>query len=260
MNNDFIITGIKRVILVGKEEYDEDRSVFSPRVKSNELIFNLSGDVTVFFGEDVFETKPGSIRFLPKGETSKYEVIRKVRGECIDVFFDTDRPVSEKAFVVSVLYNEKISMLFKKIFSVWTAKDEGYYYECISLLYKIFSELQKNNTVSKRHRDKIEVGVSELKNRFSDPSLSVSELAALCNIGESYFKRLFKERYGVSPKRYMVQLRINHACELLRTERYSVTQISEICGFSDVYFFSRQFKEYMGVSPTVFVKKYRSSK
>ena len=260
MEFDFVITGIKRVILVGKEEYDEDRSIFSNHVSRNELIFNLSGVTTIFFGQDIFETLPGSIRFLPKGETERYEVIRKERGECIDVFFDTDRPVSKKAFVTPVLYNEKIGMLFKKIFSVWTAKDEGYYYECISLLYKIFSELQKCNTVPRRHRDKIEAGVAVLQERFSDPYLTVSELAEACGVSESYFKRLFKEQFGVPPKKYVVQLRINHACELLRTERYSVTQIATICGFSDIYFFSRQFKEYMGVSPTVFVKKYRSSR
>ena len=260
MEFDFIITGIKRVILVGKEEYDEDRSVFSNNVNSNELIYNLSGEITVFFGDDVLETTPGSIRFLPKGRTEKYEVIRKSRGDCIDVFFDTDRPVSEKAFATPSLSNEMIGGLFKKIFATWTAKDDGYYYECISLLYKIFSELQKNNISPKRHRDRIEPGVLELQSRFSDPSLSVGELAERCNMGESYFKRLFKERYGVSPKRYMVQLRINHACELLKTERYSVTHIAAMCGFSDVYFFSRQFKEYMGVSPTVFVKNYKSSK
>ena len=88
----------------------------------------------------------------------------------------------------------------------------------------------------------------------------IKEFSEACGVSESYFKRLFKEQFGVPPKKYVVQLRINHACELLRTERYSVTQIATICGFSDIYFFSRQFKEYMGVSPTVFVKKYRSSR
>ena len=79
-------------------------------------------------------------------------------------------------------------------------------------------------------------------------------------MGESYFQKLFKEIYGISPKKYIIQLKINHACDLLRLERYTVTQIAELCNFSDVYFFSRQFKEYMGITPTQFIKKYRSSK
>ena len=99
-----------------------------------------------------------------------------------------------------------------------------------------------------------------IHNDFLKSELSLSTLAAASNMGESYFQKLFKEKYGVSPKRYIIQLKINHACDLLRLERYSVTQIAELCNFSDVYFFSRQFKEYMGITPTQFVKKYRSSK
>jgi len=53
---------------------------------------------------------------------------------------------------------------------------------------------------------------------------------------------------------------LHYACELLRLERYSVAQVAELCNFSDIYFFSRQFKEYMGITPTQFVRKYRSSK
>ena len=112
MEFDFVITGIKRVILVGKEEYDEDRSIFSNHVSRNELIFNLSGVTTIFFGQDIFETLPGSIRFLPKGETERYEVIRKERGECIDVFFDTDMPISDEAFVLRPKQIEKFKILF----------------------------------------------------------------------------------------------------------------------------------------------------
>ena len=48
--------------------------------------------------------------------------------------------------------------------------------------------------------------------------------------------------------------------DFLQLGEYSVTYTAELCGFSDVYFVSRQFKEYMGITPTAFVKKYISSK
>ena len=99
-----------------------------------------------------------------------------------------------------------------------------------------------------------------IHSEFLTRNFSLNELAAMCGMGESYFQKLFKEIYGISPKKYIIQLKINHACDLLRLERYTVKQIAELCNFSDIYFFSRQFKEYMGITPTQFIKKYQSSK
>ena len=120
--------------------------------------------------------------------------------------------------------------------------------------------LQKDTAKPNRHKLKIAPAMDTIHSDFLKREFSLSELASICKMGESYFQKLFKEIYGISPKKYIIQLKINHACDLLRLERYTVTQIAELCNFSDVYFFSRQFKEYMGITPTQFIKKYRSSK
>ena len=146
------------------------------------------------------------------------------------------------------------------MFSVWVSKKEGYYFESVSLLYRIFAEMQKDTSVPKSHKSKIAPAMEIIHSEFLTRDFSIGELAAMCGMGECYFQKLFKKIYGVSPKRYVIQLKINHACDLLRLERYTVTQIAELCNFSDIYFFSRQFKEYMGITPTEFIKKYRSSK
>ncbi len=259
MEKDFIITEIIRVIMVGKEKHPNKISSFSADLKSNELIFQFSGDLIVKFGGCSFRTKDGSVRFLPEGNFNIYEVEKNESAECIDVFFKTDKPLSDKAFVISATKSEQIGSLFKKLFTTWISHSEGYYFECISILYRIFAELQKSTYVPESRFSKIKPAIDVIKQDFLYRDFSLGELASLCQISESYLKRIFKEKYGMPPKRYIIQLRINHACELLRLERYSVTQISEMCGFSDVYFFSRQFKEYMGITPTQFIKKYRTS-
>ena len=120
--------------------------------------------------------------------------------------------------------------------------------------------MQKGGSASKSRASKILPALDMIHSGFLNKTFSLSELSKACNIGESYFQKLFKEKHGVSPKKYIIQLKINHACDLLRLERYTVTQIAELCNFSDVYFFSRLFKEYVGISPSAFVKKYVSSK
>lgn len=260
MEEKFVITEIDRVIMVGKEEYTEQISSFNSDLKCNELIFHFSGHDKVYFDDLMLETKENTVRFLPKGRAKKYEVVRFEPGECIDVCFQADRQISPQAFVICDDQNKKLATLFKKLFATWVGKNDGYYFESLSLLYKIFAEMQSKKYVSGEHLSKIMPAVNEIHDSFLQKALSVEALAEMCGIGESYFQRLFKEKFGVPTKKYIIQLKINHACELLRLERYSVKQISELCNFSDVYFFSRQFKEYMGITPTQFIKKYRSSK
>ena len=260
MEDKFIITDILRVAMVEKGEYPEKKTSFGHRLEGNELIFHFSGHSTVYFDDLILETKPGTIRFLPEGKTKRYDVDRHEAGDCIFVSFHADRVLSHEAFVLDVGHNEKIGTLFKKLFSTWVGKNEGYFFQSLSLLYSIFAQLQNDYYVPKAHYTKIKPALSYIHEHFLREEITVDTLASMCDMKVSYFHRLFKEKYGVSPKKYIIGLKINHACELLRLERYTVTQIADLCNFSDIYFFSRQFKEYMGITPTQFINKYRSSK
>ena len=260
MNNKFAITDIKRVILVGKDEYKETVTTFKHNLCSNELIFKLSGESTVFFNGKQLDVKKDTIRFLPQGEIHEYIVKRKEHGECIDVCFDTDVPVANEAFVLKLNQNEKIKSLFKKIFSVWVAKGDGYYFECVSIIYKIFAELQKKNYIPESQFNSIKPAIDYIEKHFLDKKITAEELTLCCTISYPYIKKLFIKKFGVPPIKYSIQLKINYACDLLKSEVYTISQISEICGYNDIYFFSRQFKEYMGLSPTDFINKYKSSK
>lgn len=260
MNENFIITKINRVILVGKDEYKGTKTSFSHELKSNELIFHFSGESTVHFNGKKMEINENAIRFLPKGENTEYIVERREPGECIDVFFDTDCPISKEAFVMKCTKSEAVGNLFKKMFLTWVGKREGYSFECISLLYKIFAELQKQNYIPEKQYRTIKPAIEYIEAHFLDNKVSMQDLADCCSVSYSYLKRLFLKKFGMPPTKYIINLKINYACDLLQSGLYNITQIAEICGYSDLYFFSRQFKEYTGISPSSYVEKYKSSR
>lgn len=261
MNYDFSVTNIHRVIMVDREEYNEDVTVFGPgRVRHNELIYHISGVAKVFFNGKELLTKPGTIRFLPAGELREYRVERSEYGDCIDVFFDTDKPIANEAFVLDMSKRESIEPLFKKLFCSFVAKGEGYIFECKSLLYRILCELERTSYIPERRFNLIKPALEMIRSDFLSRDIRIGELAEVSGISETYLKKIFRERFGVPPKKYIIQLRINHAADLLRFESFSVTQVATLSGFSDVSFFTRQFKAYMGIAPSSFVKKYRSSK
>ncbi|MBQ9744723.1 MAG: helix-turn-helix transcriptional regulator [Clostridia bacterium] len=257
MNKNFIITSIEQVILVGKEKYKEKNLHFSNSIPFNEIIFHFSGSSIVYFGEQSLKVKENTVRFLPKGKVSRYDVHREIPGECIDVFFSTDKPVSENAFVWESDKKEQIGALFRKLFICWTSKSDGYYMKCMSYLYRIIAEIQSIEYVSIEQYNKITPAIDEINREFLNKSLSSSYLAEICGISETYLKKLFNKKFGIPPKKYIIQKKIDYACELLLLRRYTVTEIAEMCNFGDVYYFSRQFKEYMGVSPLEYIKRVR---
>ena len=260
MNQNFIITGINRVVLIGKNEYPKGKIRFNGHLFNNELIYHFSGKSTVHFNGKLLDVGENTIRFLPKGENKEYVVEKEELGECIDVCFDTNVPLSNEAFTTKIRENTTIGNLFKKIFAVWVSKSEGYYFECISLLYKIFAELQKKNYIPQNQYNLIKPAIEYVEENFLANKISVPFLADRCGISEAYLKKLFIKKFGMSPIKYIIRLKINHACDLLRSKQYSITQVSELCGYENVYYFSRQFKEYVGTSPSVFVERYKSTK
>ena len=261
MNNKFSIIDINRIILVGKDEYKEKVTSFSKNSNcKNELIYHLSGKSIVVFNGKQLETTEDTIRFLPAGEINEYTVDRIERGECIDIVFDTNMPITDEAFVLKLKQSEKIKSLFKKIFAVWVAKEDGYYFECVSLIYKIFAELQKKNYIPENQFVSIKPAIDYIESHFLEKKITSEELTACCKISYPYIKKLFIKKFGIPPIKYSIQLKINYSCDLLKSELYTISQIAEICGYNDIYFFSRQFKEYMGLSPTDFINKYKSSK
>ena len=85
-------------------------------------------------------------------------------------------------------------------------------------------------------------------------------LAERSGINPSYLKKLFIKKFGMPPSKYIINLKINYACDLLQSGLYRISQVAELCGYADLYFFSRQFKDYMGISPSAFIENYKSSK
>lgn len=260
MNSHFIIAKIHRAILVDKNEYSEKVTTFNPNLRTNELIFHFSGKSVVHFNGLKLECEPGVVRFLPKGENKEYVVEREERGECIVIYFETDVPVANEAFVCKPPNATAIANLFRKLFSVWVSKGDGYYFECMGLLYKILAELQKQVYIPQSQYDAIKPALQYIHEHFLATGISVPHLAVLCGISESYLKKLFIKKFGLPPVKYIIQLKIHYACDLLRSELYTVTQVAEICGYANAHFFSRQFKEYVGIAPSTFVNKYKSSK
>jgi len=80
----------------------------------------------------------------------------------------------------------------------------------------------------------------------------VAELARSAGYSPVHFARLFKKATGALPREFIIQVRIERAKQLLRESSLSIGEIADALGYSDVFFFSRQFKARAGLSPSGF--------
>ena len=67
----------------------------------------------------------------------------------------------------------------------------------------------------------------------------------------------FKRSVGKTPIEYLNYVRLQNGKELLKNTDNSVGEIAELCGFSNVYYFSNIFKNHIGISPNMFRKNMR---
>ncbi|MFC5648095.1 helix-turn-helix domain-containing protein [Paenibacillus solisilvae] len=78
----------------------------------------------------------------------------------------------------------------------------------------------------------------------------VEDLAQRAQLSPRYFSIKFKELIGISVQTYMIRMRIERAQHLLMHAGMNVTEVADALGYRDIFFFSRQFKQYTGKSPS----------
>lgn len=136
--------------------------------------------------------------------------------------------------------------LFKEIYDLWTARAPCYILKCkskfLNLLY-----IMAYDDLKEKHQS-IAKGIIYLESHYLD-NTSIDEIAKMCNISPTCFRRLFKEYSPYPPIQYRNILRIKKAQELLRTGEYSVLDVADAVNIPDVCYFSKLFKKITGLSP-----------
>jgi len=87
---------------------------------------------------------------------------------------------------------------------------------------------------------------------------SIVELALAAGYSVDHFSRIFLKIIGLRPQYYIIQAKIERACQLLSESNLTIGAISEVLGFQDIFYFSRQFKQKIGQSPARYRKALRA--
>lgn len=104
--------------------------------------------------------------------------------------------------------------------------------------------------------DPVNKVVELIKNGFEE-ALHIPELSRQAGLSQRQLERLFKKRFSITPREYILRLRVLIAADQLKYTRKGITEIALDCGFYDHSSFTRQFKRHMGTLPLKFRKSER---
>jgi len=82
--------------------------------------------------------------------------------------------------------------------------------------------------------------------------VTLAQLAQFSGLGARTLSHLFVNELGCPPMRYLIELRLNHSMKLLRHTDHTIEQISEECGFTNRYYFTRMLAKYRKTTPAAF--------
>ena len=185
-------------------------------------------------------SKWSHVNFYPKVEllVSIYE----------QIFFEKRMPLFEKHIIDDKVLFAKLNIFFHSVYKKMDSIHiESNLIDALSYLilnYTTHSTLYADIFDSKKiiHQTLSFIGDS------IDSNITLDMLAKNCSLSKYHFLRVFKKELGLTPHLFIINERINRANILLQ-KGISISEISQMVGFSDQSHFTRNFKKYFGYTP-----------
>ncbi|MCR4719347.1 MAG: AraC family transcriptional regulator [Firmicutes bacterium] len=219
--------------------------------KNHGLAFFPDGELTFLFDDGTeLNVSKNTIVYLPKN--SNYVVEKQSPSDCYAINFDMPYSMHFSPFKFKVKNTTEYLDAFKTSDKIWTRKKTAYMTKVKSELYNIIYLMQSEYELpyQKIGYNKIKPAVDYISSHYNTQNISISLLANLCDMSPANLRNCFLKEFGVSTLKYINNLKITRAKELLTTDMYSVSEVCYLSGFQDESYFSREFKKATGVSPS----------
>ena len=232
-----------------------------------QLLFVASGKTHFYIGgEDQIVTAGHMVLFQPK-EEQHYEYFGEDKPEVYWVHFtgssvkeilrSYDIPLDEQIFFAGT--PAAYTQLFKNMIEEFQTCKVGYREMLEMNLRQLFlmiqrTRLEKPPLVTTAVQQEMDFARQYFHEHYNEP-INIEEYAQSRHTSISLFMRNFKKVYGVSPKQYLLNIRMNNAQNLLETTDYTVAEIAAIVGYDNSLYFSRIYHKQKGQAPSDYRKR-----
>jgi AraC-like DNA-binding protein len=215
--------------------------------------FVLEGEGTFTFGHDSVSISKGDYFCLVPNQTHTYKTSSENLLKMVWLAFDGKQAksilqnigVTPSSPVVFDVVDEEVKELlleFNDLTSEWTVLTR------LSKMYELFSLLSLRTSKSSSEENWLKKSTEFIETHFGE-GITVEDVANYVGLHRSYLTSQFTEKLGYSPKKYIVSLKMQHAAKMIEEKNYNITEIAYSLGYSDLYSFSKAFKNHFGISP-----------
>ncbi|MBC3540133.1 AraC family transcriptional regulator [Rufibacter sediminis] len=118
---------------------------------------------------------------------------------------------------------------------------------------EMLSSVGFNANLNESDNRKINDVFSYIMNNFSE-DIKLTDAANVANMSVNAFCRYFKQHTQKTFSQFLNEIRIGHACRLLIEDKWNIRETAFECGYDNISYFNRQFKDITNLTPTEFVK------
>jgi AraC-like DNA-binding protein len=227
-----------------------------------DFTYILGGSAVYSVDRQKFAAEEGTLLCLPPGVLRSATSNNPAKFECYAVNFHLIGPDGQAApsahlplpILSSPGTHSDIISLYRRLNQEYSARRAGYVMRTRGLFMLIlqrFMDILVYEVDSYNFDPRVKQAIETITTKYAD-NLTIGAAAAAFGLNPVYFGALFKRQTGVSYREYLNNVRCNQAEDLLRSGVFNVSDVAQMCGFNDVFYFSRLFKQVKGVPPSYF--------
>ncbi len=227
--------------------YKPDTLSFRAENRKDHIIgINISGSAMHDLGCKKLNIYPDYIYFF--NQKDDYDAITTEVGYCYSIHFTTSEPIETESFCKKVGNTEEIIKKIKKVEDCWLRRGEGQL-AMLSNFYALCDVIFSSYKAPYAPSDTRVVAAKEYMDLHFKEKSCLAESVAKARLSRRRFNDVFKLRYGITPNRYIISKKLEYAKQLLDVGYLPIAEVADMAGFNDVYYFSKQFKLEMGITP-----------
>ncbi|QUI22116.1 AraC family transcriptional regulator [Vallitalea pronyensis] len=251
------------------KSYEEANQAINYLEYSNQTILMFSSDIIrnnhVYYYPSDTDTKlihyvasgdKESIKELVEGLYEENFIAKALSYEMIQLFvYNVYSSILKCAENMSILDNHVLTRIRSRVNHMHKHQRKADLYECEPVV-RYYDELCDIVEARKNSRNEslIIAIKAYLEDNYTDAMLNLNKLSLTFNMSETYLSQYFKEHTGENYSDYLKKIRMQYAAsQLLETDK-NISQISDAIGYSSISAFSRAFRQYYGISASMYKK------